>query len=218
MNKVIISIAAMIAVSFMIVSCSDKPLKREDIDPEILKDILYNTDESILPQTDYEETSSKEQIKTESDETAPIDDTEEPEVIDTHVYTGDELNDKLIENKLVGYWETGEFGYIRGYRFFESGFLQLILQRKVNQTGIYLVKYGGVYFSVDNKTWDEDVLVIDSISHDEIIGRFGDNVLVLRRADENLVEENSGDGLAETKSSNAVIDASSEIKQGVSVN
>ena len=218
MNKVIISIAAMIAVSFIIVSCSDKPLKREDIDPEILKDILYNTDESILPQTDYEETSSKEQIKTESDETAPIDDTEEPEVIDTHVYTGDELNDKLIENKLVGYWETGEFGYIRGYRFFESGFLQLILQRKVNQTGIYLVKYGGVYFSVDNKTWDEDVLVIDSISHDEIIGRFGDNVLVLRRADENLVEENSGDGLEETKNSNAVIDASSETKQGVSVN
>ena len=33
MNKVSISSAAMIAVSFIIVSCSDKPLKREDIDP-----------------------------------------------------------------------------------------------------------------------------------------------------------------------------------------
>lgn len=210
MKYILYLIAITAALSTLCTSCVEHPKKNPKYNENIAtykSEHQYDSHDVTekIPEIVVEE-QPKEEAKTE---------TETETVIDTHVYTGEEITDELIKEKLIGYWEFDDFGYLGGYRFFESGFLQLVLERKVNQTGIFMVKYGGIYFSLDSKTWDEDVLIVKSVSDTEIIGTFGDNELTIRRADETLVEENSGYSAEGGSGSGSIVDASLEVEQGV---
>lgn len=214
MKKILITVAFVIAV-LLCTSCTQKPKKNTNtftgtdslpVNQGISTEEITEADESSEP----EDSAAKE---------APEQPEEElPEMIDTHVYTADELTDELIREKLIGYWEFNTFGYLGGYNFFESGFLQLVLEREVNQTGVFMVKNKGVYFSLDSKSWDEDVLVVQSVSNTELRGTFGEDILVLTKSDASLIKENSGLTLNGTDNQSTVIDAASEIEKNVKVN
>ena len=214
MKKILITVAFVIAV-LLCTSCTQKPKKNTNtftgtdslpVNQGISTEEITEADESAEP----EDSAAKE---------APEQPEEElPEMIDTHVYTADELTDELIREKLIGYWEFNTFGYLGGYNFFESGFLQLVLEREVNQTGIFMVKNKGVYFSLDSKSWDEDVLVVQSVSNTELRGTFGEDILVLTKSDASLIKENSGLTLNGTDNQSTVIDAASEIEKNVKAN
>ena len=214
MKKILITVAFVIAV-LLCTSCTQKPKKNTNtftgtdslpVNQGISTEEITEADESAEP----EDSAAKE---------APEQPEEElPEMIDTHVYTADELTDELIREKLIGYWEFNTFGYLGGYNFFESGFLQLVLEREVNQTGIFMVKNKGVYFSLDSKSWDEDVLVVQSVSNTEIRGTFGEDILVLTKSDASLIKEKSGLTLNGTDNQSTVIDAASEIEKNVKAN
>lgn len=214
MKKILITVAFVIAV-LLCTSCTQKPKKNTNtftgtdslpVNQGISTEEITEADESAEP----EDSAAKE---------APEQPEEElPEMIDTHVYTADELTDELIREKLIGYWEFNTFGYLGGYNFFESGFLQLVLEREVNQTGIFMVKNKGVYFSLDSKSWDEDVLVVQSVSNTELRGTFGEDTLVLTKSDASLIKENSGLTLNGTDNQSTVIDAASEIEKNVKAN
>ena len=218
MIKLLVSAAVAIMTVCLLASCAERPVKRADLTPEEIRLQIFGSADYDLDEENVEEEPVSEEELDVTEDTAeeieePVEVTEE--VIDTHVYSGEELTDELIAEKIIGYWETDEFGYLMGYYFFDSGFLQLVLKRKVSQTGIYMIRYGGIYFSLDSKNWDEDVLIIDSISHDQINGRFGDNSLTLKRADENLVEENSGVGAGDENNAGLIVDAATEVKRDV---
>ena len=214
MKKILITVAFVIAV-LLCTSCTQKPKKNTNtftgtdslpVNQGISTEEITEADESAEP----EDSAVKE---------APEQPEEEmPEMIDTHVYTADELTDELIEEKLIGYWEFNTFGYLGGYNFFESGFLQLVLEREVNQTGVFMVRNKGVYFSLDSKSWDEDVLVVQSVSNTELRGTFGEDTLVLTKSDASLIKENSGLTLNGTDNQSTVIDAASEIEKNVKAN
>ena len=214
MKKILITVAFVIAV-LLCTSCTQKPKKNTNtftgtdslpVNQGISTEEITEADESAEP----EDSAAKE---------APEQPEEElPEIPDTHVYTPDELTDELIREKLIGYWEFNTFGYLGGYNFFESGFLQLVLEREVNQTGIFMVKNKGVYFSLDSKSWDEDVLVVQSVSNTELRGTFGEDTLVLTKSDASLIKENSGLTLNGTDNQSTVIDAASEIEKNVKAN
>ena len=214
MKKILITVAFVIAV-LLCTSCTQKPKKNTNtftgtdslpVNQGISTEEITEADESAEP----EDSAAKE---------APEQpEVELPEIPDTHVYTADELTDELIREKLIGYWEFNTFGYLGGYNFFESGFLQLVLEREVNQTGIFMVKNKGVYFSLDSKSWDEDVLVVQSVSNTELRGTFGEDTLVLTKSDASLIKENSGLTLNGTDNQSTVIDAASEIEKNVKAN
>ena len=215
MKKILFILTALFLCVALCVSCQKKPVKNTNV----YTGIAPQTDESVIPEiekVEYEEPVETEEIPEEVIEELP--EKEVPEVIDTHVYTADELTDELIKEKLIGYWEFDTFGYLGGYNFFESGFLQLVLKREVNQTGIFMVRNKGVYFSLDSKSWDEDVLVIHSVSYSEVVGSFGDDMLVLHRADASLIKENSSLTLDDSNNYGGIIDAASEVSQNVKVN
>ena len=81
-----------------------------------------------------------------------------------------------------------------------------------------MVKNKGVYFSLDSKSWDEDVLVVQSVSNTELRGTFGEDTLVLTKSDASLIKENSGLTLNGTDNQSTVIDAASEIEKNVKAN
>ena len=214
MKKILITVAFVIAV-LLCTSCTQKPKKNTNtftgtdslpVNQGISTEEITEADESAEP----EDSAAKEAHEQPEEEL--------PEMIDTHVYTADELTDELIREKLIGYWEFNTFGYLGGYNFFESGFLQLVLEREVNQTGIFMVKNKGVYFSLDSKSWDEDVLVVQSVSNTELRGTFGEDTLVLTKSDASLIKENSGLTLNGTDNQSTVIDAASEIEKNVKAN
>lgn len=198
MKKTLTVLIIALCTAFLFSSCEERPVKRDKSKntAPVIEDITEET----------AETNETEEIQVEEATVYP----------DDYVFSGEEINDELISEKLIGYWEFDDFGYSGGYNFFESGFLQLVLEYEVNQTGIYMVRNSGIYFSLDSKTWDEDVLIVRSVSNDEIVGTFGENILTLHRSDPSLIKENSGYYGEETDSSSTIIDAATEIGQGVS--
>ena len=214
MNKVFSIVTVMILSVLLCTACVERPQKNTrdyTKTPVVTEDEVTVTEE--LSENNEEEEEEEEEVQEVQSEAV-----EEPETEDTHVYTVDELTDELIEEKLIGYWEFNTFGYIGGYNFFESRFLQLVLEREVNQTGVFMVRNKGVYFSLDSKSWDKDVLMIQSISNTEIRGTFGEDILVLVKADASLIKENSGITLNDSYNNSSIVDAATEVDQNVKVN
>ncbi len=201
MKKALTVLIIALCAACLFSSCEEKPVKK---------------DKSKVT-TPVQENITEEAVEVEVEETEEVLVEDTPAYPDDYVFTGEEINDELISEKIIGYWEFDDFGYSGGYNFFESGFLQLVLEHEVNQTGIYMIRNNGIYFSLDSKTWDEDVLIIGSVSNDEIVGAFGKNILTLHKSDPGLIKENSGFYGNDPNVSSTIVDAATEANTGVSV-
>ena len=106
------------------------------------------------------------------------------------------VNDEVIEDEvileegwsyspkmLVGAWDfqyemTGEY---YGYRFNEDGTLDELYNRMHIPMGYYKCEIDGVHYSPDGENWDELVMVVKSLTKDELVVDFGGMETVYKR-------------------------------------
>ena len=84
---------------------------------------------------------------------------------------------------LVGAWDfqyemTGEY---YGYRFNEDGTLDELYNRMHIPMGYYKCEIDGVHYSPDGENWDELVMVVKSLTKDELVVDFGGMETVYKR-------------------------------------